>query len=214
MATSRIGTATVTGTSITLPSHQAGDLILMYAYRSTSAISLSPPNGWFFGPSLAGGGATSLIAWKIAASAAEVSGTWTSFEALLAVVYRETTNYLLPGGSMGPSSQSTATPSYNAIIAPTSFRGSASYVAAFVGVRGVDRDVQTVAPTGMANITSLAASGRAIGMHETTSTAASWTTQTTTATGSSGYHVIMLEIHNSAIAKSMRKPNINGGADQ
>ena len=202
MTVTRVGSAVVTGSSITLPSHQAGDLILMYAYRSASAVNLLPPSGWFFGPANASGGAGSLVAWKIAASASEVSGTWTSAQALLAVVYRDSANYLLPGEQHGTSSQSSATPSYATISNTTNFRGPSSFVAAFVGARSTDRDVQSVAPTGMVNVTSLTESGRAIGLHDTNGAVSGWSTETTVTSGTGVYHITMLEIHDIGISKA------------
>ncbi|AKJ72194.1 hypothetical protein TPA4_29 [Tsukamurella phage TPA4] len=74
-------------TSGTLPTHAAGDLILMFSSRNTSSAA-TMPGGW-----IDLGVRTSTVvsiraAYKIAASSSETSGTWTNSNELSCRVYR------------------------------------------------------------------------------------------------------------------------------
>lgn len=86
---SRVGAAAASATTVTLPAHEPGDLILIYAYRDDAAAPTPTlPAGW---AGLSDGGSgenSSRVAYRIAATDSEVSGTWTSADALIATVYR------------------------------------------------------------------------------------------------------------------------------
>lgn len=86
--------ASAEATSLTLPSHQAGDILLMVAYKSTNNPA-TIPSGWMAIAnanfvSIAG---NSLFAFKVAQTNSETSGTWTGAELLVCAVYRPTSNY-------------------------------------------------------------------------------------------------------------------------
>jgi surface protein len=78
-----------TGTdNATLPAHQAGDLILAFAFRDGSTSSPSPVSGWSF-IGLAGANlASARLYYKVAESSSEVSGTWTNATTAIFLVYR------------------------------------------------------------------------------------------------------------------------------
>jgi surface protein len=85
-----IGEATGT-TSATLPAHQAGDLILGFAFRDGSNTLPTQPTGWtqidtrsltIFNPSSA------RVGYKVAASSSETTGTWTNASTVIFLVYR------------------------------------------------------------------------------------------------------------------------------
>lgn len=91
MAISLIGAGRATATSVTMPTHQAGDLLIIVAVKWASA-SPTPtvPSGW----------TTALtktdtyrrvVGWRIATSSSEVSGTWTSAADLWVMVWRDAT---------------------------------------------------------------------------------------------------------------------------
>lgn len=82
-----IGAATaLNATSITLPAHQAGDILIVASMSSTAP---SAPAGWttvtFQDPTAQIRG---RIGWKVATSSSEKSGTWTNGYYTLAMVYR------------------------------------------------------------------------------------------------------------------------------
>ena len=86
--------AAAEATTLTLPSHRAGDVLLMVSYKSTNNPA-TIPSGWF---SCANGNFNGIagntqVAFKIANSSSETSGTWTSAEFLVCAVYRPTANY-------------------------------------------------------------------------------------------------------------------------
>jgi hypothetical protein len=96
MSISFIGSASAEATSITLPAHQAGDLIILAVGKAASA-SWSVPAGWtqVMNRTNATAPARGLrVSYKIAASASETSGTWSDAELIAAAVYRDTSNYM------------------------------------------------------------------------------------------------------------------------
>lgn len=101
MTVSFISSAGAEATTLTMPSHQAGDLIVMLAMRYNSSSGGTIPEGWNYRYlSQRNGSFVSLIfgvCFRIAASSAETSGTWTSWTHLLACVYRDDVDYLCLG---------------------------------------------------------------------------------------------------------------------
>lgn len=132
----RVGS--VTGTdSATLPTHQTGDLILAFAFRDGSTTLPTLPSGW---TSLRTRTATTVsgrLAYKIAQSASETTGTWTNATACIFVVYRNANNdaifqqYAQSGGSSSNAIVSYSANAYWSNLAWTvAFAGSNSSVLA------------------------------------------------------------------------------------
>lgn len=84
---SYIGVAAAIASSVVLPSHQIGDLIIISALRSNSGTDPTLPAGYssFFTSST---GAGYRIGYKFATTASETSGTWTGATSIIAMVYR------------------------------------------------------------------------------------------------------------------------------
>lgn len=203
MAISFVGAASANADSLSLPSHQAGDKIVLFVYRSASTAVPSIPSGWDVQQFTAGGSNGLLLASKIAASSAETSGTWTGATQIAAGVYRgsrvlNANITSITGSTAGSGGNITYT-------APTATSSTTEkWFIAAVGHRSNDTDCQ-VAPTGMTNRTSVAgASTGELAIHDTNGTAASWSTTsyTLTAGTSSGYRVIVVELTESAFAVS------------
>lgn len=127
MTVSFVGSASAEATSLTLPAHQAGDLIVMLAYRSAYDLP-TIPSGWKVTNS--NGSATLTVsltvAWKTAASSAETSGTWTSAALLLAAVYRDDANFLTLWSRGGNTQVGATSITYNAFAAQTATPVNAS----------------------------------------------------------------------------------------
>jgi surface protein len=83
-----IGEATGTN-SATLPAHQAGDLILAFAFRDGSTSLPTAPAGWSgLSQNTSGTSVCARTSYKIAASSSETTGTWTNATTVIFLVYR------------------------------------------------------------------------------------------------------------------------------
>lgn len=89
MAISFVGAGGASGTSVTVPAgHQAGDLLVVWAYRQAASGAPSIPAGWTSVYSGSAAGSALRVGYKIATSNSEVSGTWTSATICNIAVYR------------------------------------------------------------------------------------------------------------------------------
>lgn len=91
MAVSYIGYAGNTGTSVTIPTHQVGDWLLVFAYNDSSNTVPTLPSGW---TSIIGSGANNnavRLAFKVATATNDSSGTWTNAYSVECQVYRDAT---------------------------------------------------------------------------------------------------------------------------
>jgi hypothetical protein len=183
MAVSFVGSDIAASTSVTIPTHQVGDLIIICAHRHNSSTPATRPSGWGFVQS---GGSTSngtIVCYKNASSTSETSGTWTNANLVGVAVYRSTSGLLLSVGGFA-STQGTASANivYQAILA-VNFRADQgvkdSWIVAFAGTR-VD-DTANTAPAGMTNRNSLVSTGE-LAIHDTNGTATSWSTTNVAAT--------------------------------
>lgn len=93
--------------SMALPAHQAGDLLVMYAFRNGSASQSTLPAGWTSHITDNRNLVSQRVAYKIAASAAEVSGTWTNADTTVCLVYRNASG--LGAAATGVANTSTIT---------------------------------------------------------------------------------------------------------
>lgn len=75
-------------TTATMPAHSAGDLIIAFAFRDGSVTLPTQPAGWTSITSGAGTLCSMRVAYKVAASSAETTETWTSATTLNVVIYR------------------------------------------------------------------------------------------------------------------------------
>ena len=189
--TTYVGSATGT-TSATLPTHQAGDIIFGWAFRDGNTTAPTLPAGW---TAIANSGANTCsgrIAYKIALSGAETSGTWTNATSVVFMVYRPAANKQLRVGGNGTSSGSSTTVTYNTVTM-TNATGS-SWVSGFAGHRSVNTSLQTP-PTGMVNrATVVDATDEAAG-HDTNGGVTSWTSTNVSVGGTaSGWISYTVEI--------------------
>lgn len=91
MPTTFIGSNGGTGTSVTVATHQAGDLIVMYVMYTSS---LTPPAGWTFVASGPYSTIQTAVYYKFATGTSDTSGLWTGASILASFVYRQAA----PGG--------------------------------------------------------------------------------------------------------------------
>lgn len=88
MSISLISSDSALASSLTLPTHDAGDVILISARRIGSATPASLPAGWTNVNTAVFGTTTIRMGYLIAASSGESSGTWTNASIVMAAVYR------------------------------------------------------------------------------------------------------------------------------
>jgi surface protein len=178
-------------TSATLPAHQAGDLILAFAFRSGSTAATTLPAGW---TSIATVGANTThgrLAFKIAQSSSETSGTWTDATRVIFQVYRNAEPANITGvGLRSTDTGSSTTVSYNAVNAWKDL----AWTVAFMGHRSTDNSAGT--PTGLTARSSTNSSARMLGA-DSTNTSDVWATQTVNIGGtSSGWRTFVLRLRN------------------
>jgi len=209
MTISFVGATKAEATSVTLPTHQVGDTIVVAAYRRDGATAITIPSGWRVVGMRRANTQALYIAQKVAASTSEVSGTWTGAELMIAGVWRDPDYYVTPGGFNAAGSASTTTLTYSNIDAAVTttlnlMRQSdgTSYVVGICGVT-LNSTNADLAPSGMTNRDSIA--GASVGeltMHDTAAGVSSWSSTTTTASSTVGFAAITFELFISTIAKS------------
>jgi hypothetical protein len=101
MPISRVGNAAAETTSVTLPAHSAGDLILIFAFREGSATPPSLPAGYTDINSGGTAGSSCRMGFKVAVDGATTSGTWTNATSILAAIYRGSNGF--PADPIGAS---------------------------------------------------------------------------------------------------------------
>jgi len=200
MAISFVGAASAAATSLTLPTHQAGDLLLVFAYRSGATTPPTVPTGWTVVSQGGNNNNAAVLAYQLAAGAGTASGTWANATHISTSAYRSSAGVLALGAnaSDGGSGDVLSYPGLTLQDADGS-----SWLAAFGGHRQATN--VEVAPTGMTNRTSTATAGESAA-HDTNSTATTWTTRTVTVApssgGTQGWRTAVLEIRE-VVARTM-----------
>lgn len=86
---SYVGNNTAAASTVTIPTHQTGDLIIIFAANSAASTQPTIPGGWTSVTTFATVGAFGTsCGYKIAASGSETSGTWTNADRMAVIVYR------------------------------------------------------------------------------------------------------------------------------
>jgi hypothetical protein len=228
MTISYVGSAAAEATSVTLPAHQAGDLIVLFAWNGGSLTIPTVPSGWLIIRNWArnpGANRAGVIAYKMAASASETSGTWTNAAMVGVAIYRDDANILALGGdALGTDINSTGF-TYQALPVNTNttaafgkMRSASGWLIGIGGANVNDQSLETP-PSGMTNRLNLAgASTNEISIHDTNSNVSSWASTNVTLASTTVGSSCVLEIFDTGIPKSsgggFRAVNIRGGSDQ
>ncbi len=158
MAVTYVNAGAANATTITIPSgHQGGDLLVMWAFNNGSTTLPTVPTGW---TSLATGTGTlcaGLIAYRVAGSSSETSGTWTTATHLVCNVYRGQATNKVPLVSTGQQTGTSTSISYSGITTMTN--PGTSLVAQFSGMSVATDNVSGAPPTSMTNRADIKASG-------------------------------------------------------
>lgn len=199
MAISYIGSATGS-TSATLPAHQAGDLIIVFAYRAGSTSTPSVPTSPAYtsivsntANSVVNAAQAAVVGYLIAASSSETSGTWSGASRIDCHVYRGTH----PTAPIGRSTSVDVVGYSDSIVRYSGFTLSetsgSSWVAAFAGSVGTSTTGVVTAPTGMVNRSSNTTFNY-LGGHDTNGGVSSWSLQTVALGGSNDWMSFCIEL--------------------
>lgn len=170
-------------TTITIPTHAKGDLIVIAAARGDSGALATIPAGWLVANARSLNSPTKsfVLAYKVAASAAETSGTWTNAQLLACGVWSDTTVYTLAGNASNANGAANATVNYAAIVAASATSAGAirmqSASAVIIGAafaKQINSGIESP-PSGMALVANgQGASANQIAIHETTAAVSSY----------------------------------------
>jgi hypothetical protein len=114
MSISRVSSASAQAQSITIPSHQAGDVIVIFAGRNnTTAPTI--PSGWVTLATTGANNASSVAVFRIAKTSSETSGTFTNASVLHALVYRPSAGVLFVSTALSGQTGTSQTINYAAL---------------------------------------------------------------------------------------------------
>lgn len=179
MAISYISSGSGVDSIATMPTHQAGDLLLFYAFIDGVATPPSLPGDCTNIGTDTRFNTGARVAYKIAASSSETSGTWTTATNLIVVVYRDTKR---PGKFW--LNNGTGTLLLYSINSQT-FEDAAgsAWAVGFAGHRSVNGSLVTP-PTGMTNRTVTVTATSKAAAHDTNGTVTGWADQSVEVAGS------------------------------
>lgn len=179
-----VGASSNAGTTVTsMPAHQAGDLLVIFAYRDGSTTAPSLPAGWTNVGTANGANAnSSRIGYRVAPGSGTSSGTWTNATELSVQVFRGQ-NVSTPIGANGNTGASSSTVTYPSLF--LSQTNGTSWIAGFAGHVSVNTALEN-APSGMTNKTSFVNATAEIVGHNTDAGVSSWNNQNVVVGGTSG----------------------------
>lgn len=178
----------------TMPSHQAGDLIIAMGFRdgSTTAPALPSGQNW---TNLINGGANACsqrVAYKIATSPSEAVGTFTNANAVVVAVYRPGSGETLSVGASAQAGANSSTLTWPGLTL-TDADGS-SWVIGFAGARDPAATIETPF-TGMSNrLDYINPTICEAVIHDTTAGVTSWSTGTQSTSGGSSHRAVVVEM--------------------
>lgn len=142
-----IGTASGTNSISSMPAHQIGDLIIIFAYRDGNNTAPTVPAGWRSVGSGGGNTNSGVLGYVYATSTSTTSGTWTNATTVIAAVYRGTQL-----GNVTTGNGASTTVTYPALT--FSSGENVGWVNYFAGHRSTNTSLQTP-PTGFVNVLSV-----------------------------------------------------------
>lgn len=170
MALSFVGSATG-GSSATLPTHQAGDIIIAWAYRNGSATAPSLPSGGWASLSTVAHSTfcAGRVAYLVATGAGTSSGVWSNATDVVFHIYRPTSsNYSIRAALVATNNSFSPIITYSG--ATLTVTDGNSWVAGFAGKDSSGSAIAT-APSGMLNRSSR---NNEVGGHDTNGGVSSW----------------------------------------
>ena len=185
MAISFVGSSTGIN-SATLPAHQAGDIIIAFAFRDGSATYPTVPAGWTAYRYSTGTTCSASTAIIVATNSSTVSGTWTNATSVIFHVYR--------GVSFASNTSGTAGTTTTVTFPACSIYNAKSWVVGFVGSRSTNVVIES-APSGMVNRSSVSDATDEAAGHDTNSQVSSFALRTVNIGGTaSGWVTSVIEL--------------------
>lgn len=186
-----------TGTTITLPTHAAGDLLVLFTYRDGGIMGTAPSDGSGGGtwleelPNTATSSNSSRVQYLICSTSSHTATGATVISMWICVNLSGTHTSDPIGGTSHAGGVATNIP-YAAISMDDS--SGSSWVLGFAGHRSIDVALETP-PTNMSFRDGQVDATCETAAHDTNGGVTGWTLQTVTGGGtSSGYRVAVLEI--------------------
>ena len=185
-----VGSATATGTTASIPTHNAGDLLVAFAYRDGNNTAPTIPAGWTNISNSTGGSSNgSALAYRIATGSDTGTG-WSNATEVVVQVYRGIS--ASPIGLNGSQTGSSTTVTYPA--RSLNVTNGSSWVIGFAGHRSTNTNLQN-APTGMTQRAVLVDATAEVAGNDTNGGVASWGATSVSVGGtSSGWMTRVLEI--------------------
>jgi hypothetical protein len=217
---SRVGSGSAQATTIAIPTHAIGDLIVIAANRNNTTAP-TVPSGWVIANNTGVSGTSTALAWKIAKTSSETSGTWTNASAMHVAVYRADAGLLAVSTALGAAAFSGTTVPYNGQVNGIVYRTGLLdnwYFATAVQLNSAN-SLET-APSGMTNINVESSPGvwKSV-MHDTNgSQLSSWANTNVTVANIANGQTRLIQIFEfdgpTGTGGGVRMVNIRGGADQ
>ena len=155
--TTHVGSAIADGASVTIPAHQAGDLLVIFAARFDSTTIPTLPSGWTSAATQTGTDRAGRVGYRVAAGSGTTSGTWTGAQITLVWVLRD-------HGGIGAAAVDAAT-----TLPALTLTGSSSWV----GALQAGSELLPAVPSGMTS----RGSGWYERVADTNGTVSSWASQ-------------------------------------
>lgn len=138
MAISLVSSEHASSTTLTMPSHQAGDVIIGSAYRANN-VAATLPAGWVEIESAGSGNIAWTTGFKLATGNSESFDTWTNANEVFAQVYRSSSGVICVGRSGRIANSLSLTLLFSQLRLNYD-----SLVAMAAGIRATDTNIETI----------------------------------------------------------------------
>jgi hypothetical protein len=194
MGISRVSFASALSDSVSIGSHQAGDIIVISAGRNNTTPA-TIPSGWITQVSTGSSGVSNSIVWKMAQSSSETSGTFTNASVLQCSVYRGDAGVLaISAAASGQAGNSTSI-QYPALANGLAYRaGVIDNWHIGVAFQLNSANSLETAPTNMSNVMVDSSSGVWKAAYHDGQLLSSWTAATVTVTTSAQYVARVIQL--------------------
>lgn len=195
MSISYINSASAAATSVAIPTHRVGDLIIVFAYRNGNNTAPTQPAAggtvptWNTISSSGGNLNSSIISYAFATATNTTTGTWTNATQIHVLIYR---GVAAIGAFVGNSANNSTTINYAALTFQNA--NGTSWAVGAAGHRTAS-DVES-APSGTPSMTNRTSSGTGpeSATHDTTVGVTTWNSTNVTVNSSGAWRSWVVEL--------------------